>query len=83
MLFLLRKRLTPRPGLLFAGFLIFAGVERFLIEGIRVTSASSALGLTQAQIISIGMILGGMGLIIYKFKSNLFSYTSSMKDGDN
>ena len=83
MLFLLRKRLTPRPGLLFAGFLIFAGVERFLIEGIRVTSAASALGLTQAQIISIGMILGGMGLIIYKFKSNLFSYTSSMKDGDN
>ena len=83
LLFFLRKKLTHQPGLLFAGFLIFAGVERFLIEGIRVTSAASALGLTQAQIISIGMILGGMGLIIYKFKSNLFSYTSSMKDGDN
>ena len=43
---------------------MFAGVERFLIEGIRVTSTASALGLSQAQIISIGMILGGMGLII-------------------
>lgn len=82
LLFFLRKKLTHQPGVLFAGFLIFAGVERFLIEGIRVTSTASALGLSQAQIISIGMILGGMGLIMYKNKSNLLSYTSSMKDGD-
>ena len=82
MLFFLRKKLTHKPGILFAGFLIFAGVERFLIEGIRVTSTASTLGLSQAQIISIGMILGGMGLIMYKNKSNLLSYTSSMKDGD-
>ncbi len=82
LLFFLRKKFTHKPGILFAGFLMFAGVERFLIEGIRVTSTASALGLSQAQIISIGMILGGMGLIIYKYKSNLLSQTSSMKDGD-
>ena len=82
LLFFLRKKLTHKPGLLFGGFLIFAGVERFLIEGIRVTSTASALGLSQAQIISIGMILGGVGLILYKYKSKVLSYTSSMKDGD-
>ena len=82
LLFFLRKKLTHKPGLLFAGFLLFAGVERFLIEGIRVTSTASALGMSQAQMISIGMILGGMGLFIYKYKSSLLSYTSSMKNGD-
>ena len=82
LLFFLRKKFTHKPGMLFAGFLMFAGLERFIIEGIRVTSTASALGLSQAQIISIVMILGGMALILYKYKSNLLSDTSSMKDGD-
>ena len=82
LLFFLRKQLTHKPGLLFAGFLIFAGVERFLIEGIRVTSTASALGLSQAQMISIAMIAVGLGLIVYKFKSSLLRYLSSMKNGD-
>lgn len=82
LLFFLRKRFTPKPGLLFGGFLIFAGVERFLIEGIRVTSTASALGLTQAQMISIAMIVGGIGLVGLKFRKNLIKVFSSVQNGD-
>ena len=67
-MFFLEKKLTHQPGVLFAGFLIFAGVERFLIEGIRVTSTASILGLTQAQMISLAMIVGGIGLMGFKLK---------------
>ncbi len=52
----LRDRLTG--GLLFALYLVLAGTERLLVEFIR-RNEDVALGLTQAQLISIGMILAG------------------------
>ena len=52
----LRNRLTG--GLLFALYLVLAGTERLLVEFIR-RNEDVALGLTQAQLISIGMILAG------------------------
>ncbi|MGB0458336.1 MAG: prolipoprotein diacylglyceryl transferase [Chitinophagales bacterium] len=82
LLFFLRKKLTHKPGVLFAGFLIFAGVERFLIEGIRVTSTGSMLGLTQAQMISLAMIVGGIGLMGFKFRKSLANPSSSVQNGD-
>ena len=82
LLFFLRKKLTHKPGVLFAGFLIFAGVERFLIEGIRVTSTASMLGLTQAQMISLAMIVGGIGLMGFKFRKSLANASSSVQNGD-
>ena len=53
-----RLRDTFRPGLLFALYLVLAGAERFLVEFIR-RNDDVALGLTQAQLISLAMILAG------------------------
>ena len=53
-----RLRFSFRPGLLFALYLVLAGAERFLIEFIR-RNDDVALGLTQAQLLSVAMILGG------------------------
>ncbi|HET8640083.1 MAG TPA: prolipoprotein diacylglyceryl transferase family protein, partial [Solirubrobacterales bacterium] len=47
-----------RPGVLFAIYLIYAGVERFLVEFIR-RNTDVALGLTQAQLESVAMMLAG------------------------
>ena len=52
----LRDRL--RAGVLFAIYLVFAGAERFLIEFIR-RNDQLALGLTAAQLESLGMVLAG------------------------
>ena len=52
----LRDRL--RTGLLFALYLVLAGTERFLVEFIR-RNDDVALGLTQAQLISVAMVVGG------------------------
>ncbi len=52
----LRDRLPP--GGMFALYLIFAGVERFLIEFIRRNDAV-ALGLTIPQLISLAMVAAG------------------------
>jgi phosphatidylglycerol---prolipoprotein diacylglyceryl transferase len=52
----LRNRLTG--GLLFALYLLLAGLERFLVEFIR-RNDDVALGLTQAQLISVVMIVAG------------------------
>ena len=53
-----RLRTRFQPGLLFALYLILAGVERFLIEFIR-RNDDVALGLTQAQLLSVAMMLAG------------------------
>jgi phosphatidylglycerol:prolipoprotein diacylglycerol transferase len=47
-----------RPGLLFALYLVLAGLERLLVEFIR-RNDDAALGLTLPQLISVGMILAG------------------------
>ena len=52
----LRNRLTN--GSLFALYLVLAGSERFLVEFIR-RNDDVALGLTQAQLISLGMLIAG------------------------
>jgi phosphatidylglycerol:prolipoprotein diacylglycerol transferase len=53
-----RLRDRFRPGLLFALYLVLAGLERFLVEFIR-RNEDVALGLTQAQLISVAMIVAG------------------------
>ncbi len=57
------------PGLVFAGYLILNGIERFFIEMIRVNDRSNFLGfsLSQAQKIAIFMFLGGIILTIFLF----------------
>ena len=56
LLWRLRFRLTG--GLLFALYLLLAGLERFLVEFIR-RNDDLAVGLTEAQLISVAMILAG------------------------
>jgi prolipoprotein diacylglyceryltransferase len=61
----LRKRL-PAPGLIFSLYLIFAGIERFIIEKIRVNNPMDNFGgATQAEIISVIMVTLGIGLGVY------------------
>ena len=57
-LVLWRLRDRFRPGILFATYLIVAGFERFMVEFVR-RNADAALGLTQAQLLSVAMILFG------------------------
>jgi len=57
-LVLWRLRDRFRPGILFALYLIVAGFERFMIEFVR-RNTDAALGLTQAQLTSVAMILAG------------------------
>ena len=61
----IRKRITT-PGVLTAIYLIVNGVERFLVELIRVNTRYSFLGIqpTQAELISSGLILSGVILLI-------------------
>ncbi len=56
LLFHLRHRLAP--GRLLALYLILGGVERFFIEFLR-RNPDDVLGLTLAQVISIGMVAAG------------------------
>jgi phosphatidylglycerol:prolipoprotein diacylglycerol transferase len=62
LLWRLRDRLSN--GLLFALYLLLAGTERFLVEFIR-RNDDIAIGLTQAQLISLAMMLiGGAWLLL-------------------
>jgi phosphatidylglycerol:prolipoprotein diacylglycerol transferase len=47
-----------RTGVLFALYLLYAGAERFLVEFLRRNDAST-LGLTSAQLESLGMMIAG------------------------
>jgi phosphatidylglycerol:prolipoprotein diacylglycerol transferase len=59
-----RLRDRYRPGVLFAIYLVLAGLERFAVEFIR-RNPDVAIGLTQAQLLSVGMFLvGGAWLVI-------------------
>jgi phosphatidylglycerol:prolipoprotein diacylglycerol transferase len=48
-----------RAGVLFAIYLLYAGAERFLVEFLR-RNDSAALGLTTAQLESLGMMVAGV-----------------------
>lgn len=65
-LWFIRHRLTI-PGTMFAVYLIVNGMERFLIEKIRVNTKYDLFGWhpTQAEIISGLLILAGLSLFIY------------------
>jgi len=52
-----------RPGALFALYLVLAGFERLLVEFIR-RNDEVLLGLTEAQLISVAMIAGGLAWLM-------------------
>lgn len=65
-LWALRKRFKA-PLLLFAAYLMFNGIERFLIEKIRVNNKMDFLGMeiTQAELISTVFFLCGLALLLF------------------
>ncbi|PJJ84852.1 prolipoprotein diacylglyceryl transferase [Mucilaginibacter auburnensis] len=54
------------PGMMFGIYMIMAGVERFLVELIRVNTKYNLFGIpfTQAELISIILVIGGTALIV-------------------
>jgi prolipoprotein diacylglyceryltransferase len=70
-LWALRKKLLV-PGTLFAVYLMVNGLERFLIEKIRVNNTISLFGrqVTQAEIISSLLFITGLILFIYLRKKH-------------
>jgi phosphatidylglycerol:prolipoprotein diacylglycerol transferase len=67
-LFLWQMRDRYRPGVLFGLYLVLTGLERLLVEFIRRNEAIFA-GLTQPQLISIVLIVGGAVLVALKLRS--------------
>jgi phosphatidylglycerol:prolipoprotein diacylglycerol transferase len=67
----LRKRLGP-PGALFCLYLILNGIERFLIEKIRVNNRMNFFGMhpTQAEVIAAGLVIVGAGIWIFLWQKN-------------
>jgi len=66
LLWAFRKRLQV-PGSMFAVYLIVNGIERFLVEKIRVNTKYDIGGFhpTQAELISTGLVLTGLALYLY------------------
>ena len=54
-----RMRDRFRPGVLFALYLVFAGLERLLVEFVR-RNAEVVAGLTAPQLESIGLVIAGL-----------------------
>ena len=68
-----RLRDRFRPGIIFALYLLLAGLERFLVEFVR-RNEDVALGLTQAQWLSVAMMLiGGVWLLRARRKDALYA----------
>lgn len=67
----MRTRLKV-AGTVFAIYLVMNGIERFLVEKIRVNTRYHIIGFqpTQAEIISAFLVLTGIGLYLYLVKSN-------------
>ncbi|MEO7197294.1 MAG: prolipoprotein diacylglyceryl transferase family protein [Solirubrobacterales bacterium] len=72
-----RLRDRFRLGILFAFYLLGAGLERFLVEFVR-RNDDVALGLTQAQLLSVAMMLaGGIWLALARSRGSLY-----VREGD-
>ena len=66
-----RLRDRYRPGVLFAVYLVLAGLERFAVEFIR-RNPEVAIGLTQPQLLSVVMVIaGGAWLVAMRRRGGL------------
>ncbi|MEO6135827.1 MAG: prolipoprotein diacylglyceryl transferase family protein [Ginsengibacter sp.] len=69
-LWAIRKKIKA-PGVIFSIYLILNGIERFLVETIRVNTTYSIFGIhpTQAELISAGLVITGIiGILYFKRK---------------
>ena len=65
----IRKKINA-PGMLFSIYLIFNGIERFLIEKIRINANYHFFGIeaTQAEVIAVLLIIAGIAGVWYSHK---------------
>lgn len=75
LLWSMRKRIKI-PGVMFGLYLVVSGIERFVVESIRVNNTYSIFGFhpTQAEIISVTLVVTGLILILVvkrKFSSKV------------
>ncbi len=65
----IRKKINA-PGIISGTYLIFTGLERFFIEKIRVNATYTIFGFqpTQAEIISVVLVLAGCVILLFKRK---------------
>jgi phosphatidylglycerol:prolipoprotein diacylglycerol transferase len=70
---------TKIPGVLFGIYLVMAGVERFFIELIRVNTKYyiGSFGFTQAEMISVFLVIGGIILILPALRASKQLKTST------
>lgn len=69
----LRKKLTPAPGMIFALFMVLIGIQRFAIEQWRAVSDRElyhllGMQLKQSELISVILFIIGTGLTTYLYK---------------
>ena len=64
------SRPLKAPGLIFGVYLMLNGIERFLIEQIRVNPPYSLGGIeaTQAELIAVSLFLGGIVTLIFSMR---------------
>jgi phosphatidylglycerol:prolipoprotein diacylglycerol transferase len=64
------RRHAHAPGWLFGVYLLLAGIERFIVEPIRVNSTYTLFGMqvTQAQIIAVGCVIAGIAVMWWRQK---------------
>jgi prolipoprotein diacylglyceryltransferase len=76
LLWALRKKIAV-PGRLFAVYLFANGIERFLIEKIRVNTRYSIFGFhpTQAELISAMLVIAGILLYVFAPSIKWKTYT--------
>ncbi|MBB5173436.1 prolipoprotein diacylglyceryl transferase [Texcoconibacillus texcoconensis] len=70
-LLLLLRRMNLRRGELFLTYVIWYSVGRFFIEGMRTDSLMMFDVLRTAQVMSVLLIIGAIGLLIYRRKEGL------------
>jgi phosphatidylglycerol:prolipoprotein diacylglycerol transferase len=78
-LWAVRKKMKV-PGTLFALYLMLNGIERFLVEKIRVNTRLTIFGLepTQAEVISFLLFITGLGLWIFLKKAKHLKKSTSV-----
>ena len=76
-----RSREAFRPGVLFAFYLLLAGTERLLVEFVRRNEAVLA-GLTEAQLLSIVMMIAGSLWLWRASRSGGLRYPPSASTGE-
>lgn len=67
---IIRKKLRIRVGYLTSFYLVWYGVERFFVEGLR-TDSLMLFSLKMAQVVSLLMIVIGIFIFIYSFRKKV------------